>query len=61
MDFRMLHFGMALCRDALVQVLVIAYLVLCMLSICAVEGLHNTAIGLAVLSLQCQMVDVYVM
>ena len=54
MDFRMLHFGMALCMD--VQVLVIAYLVLCMLSICAVEGLHNTAMGLAVLSLQCQMV-----
>ena len=33
MDIRKLHFGMALCMDALVQVLVMAYLVLCVLSI----------------------------
>ena len=28
MDFRMLHFGMVLCMNALVHILVIAYLVL---------------------------------
>ena len=33
MDFKMLHFGRALCMGAFVQVLVIEYLVLCVLSI----------------------------
>ena len=34
----MLHFGMALCMDALVQVLVIVHLVLCVLSISVIQS-----------------------
>ena len=44
MDFRMLDFGMALCMDALVQVLVIVHLVLCVFLISVIyTELHNTA------------------
>ena len=42
-EFQNIAFGMALCMDGLVQVLVSMSCPLCALHICAVEGLHNTA------------------